>query len=92
MLASRAKIKFYEAGMDLKLADNKIDCFRKFQGHILEEYESMIDEFNFKVIDATLSVQKQQKSIRSLVRQVLQGWEGLPNPEIYASRHIDKHK
>ncbi|HEY60182.1 MAG TPA: dTMP kinase [Anaerolineae bacterium] len=90
ILASRAKIKYYEAGMDLKLSDKRIDSFRIFQGRILEEYERMIKEFNFEVIDATQSVQKQQKNIRGLVRQVLQDWDGLPSPKTSAHRHNKK--
>lgn len=76
----RAKLKYYEAGMDLNLSDNKITSFRLFQSRILEEYEKMVDEFHFEVIDATQPVQKQQKQIRRLVNQILKGWEGLPNP------------
>jgi dTMP kinase len=76
----RAKLKYYEAGMDLNLSDNKITSFRLFQSRILEEYEKMVEEFNFQVIDAAQPVQKQQKQIRRLVTQILKGWEGLPNP------------
>ncbi len=76
----RAKLKYYEAGMDLNLSDNKVTSFRLFQSRILEEYEKMVEEFNFQVIDAAQPVQKQQKQIRRLVTQILKGWEGLPNP------------
>ena len=76
----RAKLKYYEAGMDLNLSDNKVTSFRLFQTRILEEYEKMVDEFNFQVIDATLPIQKQQKQIRLLVNKILKDWEGLPNP------------
>jgi len=76
----RAKLKYYEAGMDLNLSDNKVTSFRLFQTRILEEYEKMVNEFNFQVIDATLPIQKQQKQIRLLVNKILKGWEGLPNP------------
>ncbi len=76
----RAKLKYYEAGMDLNLSDNKVTSFRLFQSRILEEYEKMVDEFSFQVIDAAQPVQKQQKQIRRLVNTVLKDWEGLPNP------------
>ena len=85
--SSRAKIKYYEAGMDLGLSDNKISSFRLFQQRIINEYDAMIDEFGLTVVDGALPVQKQQKLMRQLVRKVLEGWEGLPNPErLYASR------
>lgn len=77
---SRAKLKYYEAGMDLNLSDSKVTSFRLFQTRILEEYDKMVDEFNFQVIDATLPVHKQQNQIRRMVNRILKDWEGLPNP------------
>jgi dTMP kinase len=88
--SSRAKIKYYEAGMDLNLSEKKVTSFRLFQGRILEEYEKMIPEFGFHVVDATQPIQKQQKQIRQVINGVLRGWEGLPNPvqsaQIYARK------
>ncbi len=87
ILASRAKIKYYEAGMDLGLSDKKVTSFRLFQGRALEEYEKMVGEFNFKVIDAKKPVENQQKEIRGLVNAILRGWEGLPNPTLSAKKY-----
>ncbi len=80
ILSSRAKIKYYEAGMDLGLSDNKVTSFRLFQQRVIDEYEKMVDEFGMTVIDGTESVQKEQKLVRQLVTRILRGWEGLPNP------------
>ena len=66
--------------MDLGLSDSKVTSFRLFQSRILEEYENMVDEFDFEVIDAALPVFEQQKEVRRLVSRVLRGWQGLPNP------------
>lgn len=82
--SSRSKIKFYEAGMDLNLSDKRITSFRLFQGKILREYEKMISEYDFHIINATLPIQKQQKEIRQLINTILRGWEGLPSPELSA--------
>jgi dTMP kinase len=87
----RAKLKYYEAGMDLNLSDNKVTSFRLFQTRILDEYEKMVDEFNFQVIDATLPVQIQQKQIRRLVSRILRDWEGLPNP-IQSARNYSREQ
>ncbi|HEX2979699.1 MAG TPA: dTMP kinase [Anaerolineaceae bacterium] len=84
ILASRAKIKYYEAGMDLGLADNKAESFRLFQQRIINEYDRMVDEFHFTVFDGTLPVEEQQKQVRKLIKQTLKGWEGLPNPQTTA--------
>ncbi|MHB8806094.1 MAG: dTMP kinase [Anaerolineaceae bacterium] len=92
ILASRAKIKYYEAGMDLGLSDKKVTSFRLFQGKVLEEYEKMAGEFNFKVIDANKPVENQQKEIRGLVNAMLRGWEGLPNPTLSAKKYEKKQR
>lgn len=90
--SARAKIKFYEAGMDLNLSDKKITSFKLFQSKIQQEYEKMIPEFDFHVIDATLPIQKQQKEIRKLINRILRGWQGLPNPVLSAQMYSREKK
>jgi len=82
ILAARAKIKYYEAGKDLGLSDDKVTSFRLFQKRIFDEYEKMIEEFSFTVIDGTLPISIQQKEVRSIVQEMLQGWQGLLTPHI----------
>ena len=60
-----------------------------FRSRIIEEYEAMIDEFDFKVVDATLSIEEQQTQIRRIVEKELNlshtnglmktPWKGLIN-------------
>jgi dTMP kinase len=73
--SSRAKIKFYEAGMDLGLSNDKVTSFRLFQKRVIDQYDAMVDEFGFVVFDGTNSVEKQQKEIRLVVKRILGGWE-----------------
>ncbi len=88
ILSSRSKIKYYEAGMDLGLSDKKATSFRLFQQRILNEYENMLDEFNFQIVDASLSVHRQQKQIRQTVQKILNGWEGLPQPTLSTGQSV----
>ncbi len=81
ILSSRAQIKYYEAGMDLGLSDNKTTSFRLFQQRVINQYEAMIDEFGLVVINGTASVEKQQKQVRQVVKKVLVGWDGLATPQ-----------
>ena len=67
ILGGRNALKYYEAGMDLGLSRNIEESFRIFQGRILAEYESMIEEMGFHVIDATKSIESQQKEMRRIV-------------------------
>jgi dTMP kinase len=73
ILGGRDAIKFYEAGMDLKITDDIEDSFRMFQGRIIDEYEKMVDEFGLVVIDATLSIEEQQVQMRKIVIDALAG-------------------
>jgi dTMP kinase len=71
ILGGRDALKYYEAGMDLHLSRDVEESFRLFQGRIVDEYEAMIEEFGFRVIDATLSIEEQQTKIREIVEQEL---------------------
>ena len=73
ILTGRPELKFYEAGMDLGLSDDPYESFRLFQGRILEQYESMVPEFNLQVIDATLPITEQQHQVRKIVGSLLDG-------------------
>lgn len=84
ILASRAQIKFYEAGMDLGLHTDIQESFKSFQSRILEQYEKMIDEYSLIPIDATLEIHEQQAIVRNQVNQVLKGY--LKKRTIYAKR------
>jgi dTMP kinase len=63
----RDSIPYYEAGMDLGIRRNVDESFRILQGRILAEYEAMAGEMEFHVIDATLSIEEQQRRIRQTV-------------------------
>ena len=83
ILGGRNAIKFYEAGMDLGLSRNVEESFRIFQGRILDEYEAMIQEVGFHVIDATGSIEEQQQQMRDIVMREL--GESLRNGVMRAS-------
>jgi dTMP kinase len=71
ILAGRAALKHYEAGMDIGLSDNPRESFKLFQAKIMQEYEAMVDEFGLTVIDGTQSIEKQQALVRSMVAERL---------------------
>jgi dTMP kinase len=73
ILGGRDAIKYYEAGMDLGISRDVEESFRVFQGRILDEYEAMSEEMGFHVIDATRSIEEQQREMRQIVRKALGG-------------------
>jgi dTMP kinase len=69
ILEGRPKLKFFEAGMDLRLSADPYESFRIFQGRILEQYLAMAGEFKFMVMDANQNVEKQQILVRKIVAE-----------------------
>jgi dTMP kinase len=69
ILEGRPKLKFFEAGMDLRLSNDPYESFRIFQGRILEQYMAMSRKFNFIVMDANQHVEKQQSLVRKIVSE-----------------------
>lgn len=92
ILSARAKIKYYEAGMDLGLSESKVTSFRLFQQRILDEYDKMVNEFGLTVVDGTQPIQKQQKQVRTMVKKILQGFESLPGPHVPVRHPRKKNK
>ena len=76
LLSVRMQLKYYEAGMDLKLSRDFVESFRLFQGRILQDYDKIVEEFGLKVIDATKSIQDQQNQVREIVTRILRGRNG----------------
>ncbi len=67
ILDGRPQLKYFEAGMDLRLSTDPYESFRIFQGRILEEYLAMSTEFRFHVLNADLKVEAQQLVVRKIV-------------------------
>src|SRR5919197_4771346 len=71
ILDGRPELKYFEAGMDLRLSSDPYESFRIFQGRMLEQYLAMSTEFNFIVLDASQPIEAQQATVRELVTQRL---------------------
>jgi len=64
----RAELKYYEAGLDLRLSSDPEESFARFQGLIRQEYEQLVDEFGLIRMDATQTLIRQQRLMREIVR------------------------
>lgn len=62
---------FYESGMDIGLSSDPKESFQIFQSMIINEYDTMIDEFDFHVMQATRPIHEQQLLFRQRAAQVL---------------------
>jgi dTMP kinase len=86
---------YWESGMDLKAGDSIYEAFRTYQRSLLKEYQSMAEEFNFRVIDAKKSITSIQTELRRQIgaflaenetpapgRIDLEGEETAPEPQV----------
>jgi dTMP kinase len=57
--------------MDMGWSDDEEESFKIFQGKILDEYDSMRNEFGLTLIDATQPIHTQQRQMREIVGRYL---------------------
>jgi dTMP kinase len=73
-LASRQKISYYEAGMDLGLSDDLEESYERFQSRLKREYELIAEADRFTVIDSSRPVEEIQRALRDHVRPILENF------------------
>ena len=73
-LASRQKISYYEAGMDLGLSDDLEESYEKFQSRLKREYERIAQDDRFTVIDSSRPVEEIQRALRDQIRPILENF------------------
>jgi dTMP kinase len=71
IVMGRPDLKYYEAGLDIGLSIDPMESFKLFQARIVAEYEKMTNEFNFTVMDATKTIEDQQRQMRNIVKKHL---------------------
>jgi dTMP kinase len=89
IMTGRAKLKFYEAGMDLGLSDDPVTSFRMFQSRVLNEYDLLTDEFGLTVIDGRGPIDKQQELVREIVRKELVDYDKYHQPMGISQSHTE---
>ncbi len=73
-VASRLKISYYEAGMDLGLSEEVRESYERFQGRLKREYDRLAETDRFTVIDAARSVEEIQRDVRRSLAPVLENF------------------
>jgi dTMP kinase len=73
-LASRLKISYYEAGMDLGLSDDLEESYEKFQSRLKREYDRISTSDGFVVVDANRAVERVQGDIRRQIRPLIENF------------------
>ncbi len=62
---------YYEAGMDTGLSRDPRESYKLFQSIIINEYDKMVDEFDFYIMPATHPIHEQQLLFREKISQLL---------------------
>jgi dTMP kinase len=68
---SVAGLDYWESGMDMKLGEDFYDSFVEYQKKILDEFDLMSKEFNFKVLDASRNFEETNRKLKEGILQVL---------------------
>ncbi len=70
-IASRLKMNYYEAGMDLGLSDDLVESYERFQGRLKREYDRIAVTDQFRVVDAQRPVEAIQNELRTDLKPIL---------------------
>jgi len=62
---------YWESGMDLHLANNIYDSFKKYQKKMIESYDQMAEDYGFEVLDARRSVEEIQNDLRNRIEKII---------------------
>lgn len=68
----RLELKYFEAGMDLRLSPDFLENFRLFQARLLEQYLLMSTQYGFRVVDATEPIETQQQVVRRILESFVE--------------------
>ncbi len=63
---------YWESGMDLKLGDDFYDSFVEYQKRILDEFDLMSKEFNFRVVDASKGFRQINHRLKEATLSILE--------------------
>lgn len=71
IITTRGGLDFYESGRDIGISTDLYQSFKLYQSKILQEYERMADEYNFRVIPADEPIDSVQKLLRTNLQPLL---------------------
>jgi dTMP kinase len=80
IITTRGGLDFYESGRDIGMSTDLYQSFKLYQSQILYQYEHMVDEYKFKVVQADDPIDVVQKALRSATHQLLNTEVALSSP------------
>ena len=71
IITTRGGLDFYESGRDIGMSTDLYQSFKLYQSQIMYEFSEMAEEFDFKVLDASQSIDEVQKQLRREMMPIL---------------------
>ncbi len=62
---------YWESGMDMRLGADLFESFVKYQALLLQEFDAMVGEYNFQVIDASLPADQINEQLKQRILPLL---------------------
>jgi dTMP kinase len=63
---------YWESGMDMHMGEDMYESFVRYQKWLLAEFDKMVDEYGFEVIDASPGIEEVFERLRTRVMQVVE--------------------
>jgi dTMP kinase len=77
----RGSFDYWESGMDLHLGDDMYESFVEYQKRIMGRFDKMVEDYGFRVIDASRSIEEIFTDLKDQMSEVLNiGREALSDP------------
>ena len=73
---------YWESGMDLHLGDDMYDSFVEYQNRMRGQFDKMVEDFGFRVIDASRSIDEVFADLKGQVAEALIHREGAPGEPV----------
>ena len=68
---SGRSMNYWESGMDIGLSGDLYESFVQYQTRLLDEFDQMVDEFGFTVIDASPSIKRVNQNLKNAIGDFL---------------------
>jgi dTMP kinase len=62
---------YWESGMDLHLGDDRYESFVEYQKRIIDRFDKMVEDYGFRVIDASRSIEAIFTDLKGRMSEVL---------------------
>ena len=82
----RGSFDYWESGMDLHLGDDMYESFVEYQKRIMGRFDKMVEDYGFRVIDASRSIEEIFTDLKDQMSEVLNIGREAPSDPIMSMK------